>query len=159
MPLACCYLAARSAKTTKTKAPDSTGFPNESEAFKWSGRQDLNLRPLGPERVEGALVGVAESGEASQPVDVSGGQEKRGRRDGKLETQSEARFVVPVSYEQRPALKVVPERLLSVGEVAAELQVSKATVYKLCERGELPHLRVMNAIRVAPADLRRFIEG
>jgi excisionase family DNA binding protein len=39
-------------------------------------------------------------------------------------------------------------------EVAAVLWVSTATVYNLCHRGELPHLRVSNAIRVKPEDLR-----
>ena len=49
------------------------------------------------------------------------------------------------------------ERLLSVGEVAGKLGVSAATVYALVERGELAHVRVSNAIRVAPADLEAFI--
>jgi excisionase family DNA binding protein len=50
-------------------------------------------------------------------------------------------------------------RMLTVREVAAALQVSTATVYALCERGELPHLRVSNAIRVTPADLAAFVTG
>ncbi|MGO9917454.1 MAG: helix-turn-helix domain-containing protein [Isosphaeraceae bacterium] len=47
--------------------------------------------------------------------------------------------------------------LLSVREVAARLSVSTATVYALCARRELPHIRVLNAIRVAPLDLEAFI--
>jgi len=47
--------------------------------------------------------------------------------------------------------------LLSVREVAARLNVSTAMVYKLCNRGQLPHLRVSNAIRIPPADLAEFI--
>jgi integrase len=35
--------------TTKTKPPESVDFSNNSEGFYQSGRQDLNLRPLGPE--------------------------------------------------------------------------------------------------------------
>ncbi len=50
-------------------------------------------------------------------------------------------------------------RLLTVREVAERLAVSTATVYAPVERGELPHVRVSNAIRVAPADLAAFIEG
>ncbi len=50
-------------------------------------------------------------------------------------------------------------RLLTVREVAERLAVSTATVYALVERGELPHVRVSNAIRVAPADLAAFIEA
>jgi integrase len=57
-------------KTSKTKAPDSVGFPNESEAFKWSGRQDSNLRPLGPENIERGSQGLAGSGLQSQALDI-----------------------------------------------------------------------------------------
>jgi excisionase family DNA binding protein len=32
-----------------------------------------------------------------------------------------------------------------------------ATVYRLCERGELPHVRVVNSIRVRRADLEAFV--
>ncbi len=47
----------------------------------------------------------------------------------------------------------VPETLLTIREVAAQLRLSTATVYKLCAQGELPHVRVLNSIRVAPAVL------
>src|SRR5258707_11914070 len=40
------------------------------------------------------------------------------------------------------------DHLLSVRELAARLGGSTATVYKLCECGELPHIRVSNAIRI-----------
>ena len=49
--------------------------------------------------------------------------------------------------------------LLSVRQVAAQLGVCTATVYALCARGELPHVRVLNAIRVASGDLEAFVEG
>jgi excisionase family DNA binding protein len=44
-----------------------------------------------------------------------------------------------------------------VREVAARLGVSAATVYRLCDLGELAHVRVSNAYRIRPADLERFI--
>jgi len=47
--------------------------------------------------------------------------------------------------------------LLTVKQVAKRLQVSTATVYKLCEKGELAHVRILNSLRVAPADLSDFI--
>jgi len=49
------------------------------------------------------------------------------------------------------------DHLLSVREVAARLGASTATVYALCDRGQVPHVRVSNAIRIAPADLVDFI--
>ena len=47
--------------------------------------------------------------------------------------------------------------LLSVRETARRLGVSTATVYDLVERGEIAHVRVSNAIRIAPSDLADFI--
>jgi len=44
-----------------------------------------------------------------------------------------------------------------VREVAERLSVSTATIYTLCERGELPHVRISNAIRIEPAGLEEFI--
>jgi len=47
--------------------------------------------------------------------------------------------------------------LLTVREVAAFLHVCQETVYQLCARGDLRHVRVLNAIRVAPGDLAEFV--
>lgn len=49
--------------------------------------------------------------------------------------------------------------LLSVRQVAGQLGVCTATVYALCAKGALPHVRVLNAIRVAVGDLEAFVEG
>jgi excisionase family DNA binding protein len=49
--------------------------------------------------------------------------------------------------------------LLSVSEVGRRLGVCTATVYALCAKGALPHVRVLNAIRVAPRDLEAFVDG
>ena len=51
------------------------------------------------------------------------------------------------------------ERLLSVREAARVLGLSRASVYRLCERGELPHVRLSNVVRIDPAELARFIKG
>jgi excisionase family DNA binding protein len=48
---------------------------------------------------------------------------------------------------QGPRLGARPP-LLTVREVAAHLKLSTATVYKLVDRGDIPHVRVSNAIRV-----------
>ena len=49
--------------------------------------------------------------------------------------------------------------LLTVRQVALALGVCTATVYALCADGALPHVRVLNAIRVAPGDLEAFVEA
>ena len=47
--------------------------------------------------------------------------------------------------------------MLTVREVAVQLGVCPATVYGLCARGELPHVRVSNAIRIRPTDLEALL--
>jgi excisionase family DNA binding protein len=49
--------------------------------------------------------------------------------------------------------------LLSVREAAHQLGLCTATVYGLCAEGALPHIRILNAIRIAPADLEAFIDA
>jgi excisionase family DNA binding protein len=48
---------------------------------------------------------------------------------------------------------------LSVGEVAKQLRVSSATVYRLIDRGELQQTRVSNAIRISLANLATYLRG
>jgi len=50
------------------------------------------------------------------------------------------------------------DRLLTVKEVARRLQVCNATVYKLCDKGELAHVRILNSVRIPQADLADFID-
>ena len=62
----------------------------------------------------------------------------------------------------RRALGVVRggrDELLSVRDVVAHLGVCAATVYRLATEGQLAHVRVLNAIRVAPRDLEAFVEA
>ncbi len=51
----------------------------------------------------------------------------------------------------------LPERLLTIREIAEILSVSRATVYSLIERRELDHVRVSNAIRIRPENLVRYL--
>ncbi|WP_041448612.1 helix-turn-helix domain-containing protein [Anaeromyxobacter sp. Fw109-5] len=46
------------------------------------------------------------------------------------------------------------EKFLTVREVARRLRVSTATVYKLCARGELVHVRVLNVVRIPATALQ-----
>jgi excisionase family DNA binding protein len=49
------------------------------------------------------------------------------------------------------------DRLLKVAEVAEHLGVCNATVYRLCDSGELPHVWIVNSIRIRPADLEALL--
>jgi excisionase family DNA binding protein len=62
-----------------------------------------------------------------------------------------------VLHASRAPVRAVPEELLTVREVAARLRLSTATVYKLCTRGDLPHVRILNSIRVTPSGLNAFL--
>ena len=46
---------------------------------------------------------------------------------------------------------------MTVADVAKRLGVSRSTVYQLCERGELQHVRVSNAIRVPTSMLTEYL--
>ncbi len=48
------------------------------------------------------------------------------------------------------------EQMLTVREAARRLGVSTATVYKLCERGDLAHVPILNAVRIASEALAAF---
>ena len=68
-------------------------------------------------------------------------------------------FAAPVLHGSA-GLRVVRggrNRLLTVRQVAEGLEVSTSTVYALIERGEIAHVRVSNAIRVAPTDLAAYL--
>jgi excisionase family DNA binding protein len=67
-----------------------------------------------------------------------------------------APILLPKNSSSRSA-HGVRERLLSVTEVARTLSVCDATVYKLCARGLLGHVRILNAIRVPPASVDAFV--
>jgi excisionase family DNA binding protein len=47
--------------------------------------------------------------------------------------------------------------LLSVADVARRLNVCEATVYKLCARGALEHVRILNAVRILPEALESYL--
>jgi excisionase family DNA binding protein len=67
-------------------------------------------------------------------------------------------FVPPVFRRKRTSRsRENAECLLNVKEVARQLGVCTRTVYELCTGGALPHIRILNAIRIAPADLRKFV--
>ena len=89
---------------------------------------------------------MAPGASASQPVGNPGGGPTAAvpplAPDGTVATPHGA----PVVRKSEGAGSI--GRLLTVREVAERLMVCNATVYALCERGELRHLRVSNAIRI-----------
>jgi excisionase family DNA binding protein len=49
--------------------------------------------------------------------------------------------------------------LLTVAEIAQSLRVSRMTIYRLVERGNLPSVRVGHSIRVPAAAVRAYLDG
>jgi excisionase family DNA binding protein len=58
---------------------------------------------------------------------------------------------------QDTARVILPEKLLTVREVAERLGVCRATAYGMVERGDLPAVRIASAVRVHPADLQALV--
>jgi excisionase family DNA binding protein len=52
-----------------------------------------------------------------------------------------------------------PLEVLLVADVAAELRVSQATVYKICACGQLAHFRVAGALRIRREDLEAYVKS
>jgi excisionase family DNA binding protein len=133
----------------KDEAPGIAAFANETRGFK-SGRQDLNLRPLGPEAASSFVDGLGLSSTGADSQDISGAGSSSlpdgVGRDGPIRTESWA----PVG---RPPLLLGVELLLTVKQVAVLLGVCRATVYAMVERGELPHVRLGGLVRIRPDEL------
>jgi excisionase family DNA binding protein len=51
------------------------------------------------------------------------------------------------------------EPLLTINEVAAALRVSKMTIYRLVQAGELPAIRIGRSIRVPASALRAYLDN
>jgi excisionase family DNA binding protein len=49
------------------------------------------------------------------------------------------------------------EALLTPGEVAEKLKISKAMAYLIIKRGDMPAVRIGSLVRVRRADLERYI--
>jgi excisionase family DNA binding protein len=65
--------------------------------------------------------------------------------------------IAPKARERTaPGLQTL-EAWLTPAEVAARLRVCRATVYKLCAKGELGHVRVGLSVRIAQSHVNAFL--
>jgi excisionase family DNA binding protein len=58
-----------------------------------------------------------------------------------------------------PAPRHRPPQLLTVAEVAELLHVSRMTVYRLVNTGDLQAYRIGHTVRIKPADFHAFMRG
>ena len=143
---------------TTTQEKREAGTPSVSREIPAScvaGSTGLEPVASGVTVSEPRLAGI---GRSLQPVAIAQGV---GDRDSSA-SPGFAAFSRPrvTPGLQSPSVKIVPsERLLSVRQVAAWLGVSTSTIYGLCRDGKLPHVRVSNAIRLAPEALEELVGG
>jgi excisionase family DNA binding protein len=57
-----------------------------------------------------------------------------------------------------PAIPTARTRLLTVADIIAALRISRSSVYRLFESGQLPWIQIGSSRRVRPEDLTQFIE-
>ena len=140
------------ATDSKNEGRSPSGFPSESAALRWSGRQDLNLRPLAPQGPPPDFHGVAPVSTECHPAEVT-----EVCRTGSFHTEA------PNAYKDTPfgapVARLTRVQWLTPGEVAARLQVCRATVYKLCDAGQLGYARVGLSIRISEQQLGAFLSG
>ena len=149
----------------------------DSREFTESGREDLNLlRPFGPETAVAASQPMRTVCKLARTIPNAGGREVQ---PSQLSTGVSKDFTTRLlpeiesgfAPETAPKVATTPtaadlvalhggrDQLLSVADVAERLAVCGATAYRLCERGELAHVRIVNSIRVRRADIDALIGG
>ncbi len=115
-------------------------------------------------------LGSKEGGLAPRGTTLQASEKIGNRQDAVLhESPRIAPIRSPFATRLLPGSRTAPERLavlrggrdglLSVREAAEQLGLCTATVYGLCADKALPHVRILNAVRIAPADLAAFIAG
>jgi len=151
----------------------------KSDKFKPGTAVEIKLGYVG-EAEDGLQGRGADAGSGAHPArsDAPGG--RRVRQRAGLHQRDPDRFVGSCRHSQpmpgagdsrsgdlhsvsfgagicSPFAAPVLQAFLTVREVAARLSVSTATVYKLCTTHQLPCVRVLGAIRIAPADVAAYI--
>jgi excisionase family DNA binding protein len=98
---------------------------------------------------------LALPGTSSHPLDSPQEVHPAHPLNGTPAKPGEAGFVPVVSPGIRRKL-LLPEQLLSVRQAAELLSIS-ASLYKLCAKNQVAHVRIGNALRFADADLEAFL--
>ena len=111
----------------------------------------MNLRPLGPERQPGHFDRGTAWHHVASPRQHWGCRSSN-PLNGTAAKPCEAGFVPQVSHDFRARL-LLPGQLLTVRQAAERLNISTASLYKLCAQNQVAHVRVGNTIRFNPADV------
>lgn len=129
---------------------DTGAAESEPTTLGLRGRVDPNSRKRSQ--------GVAVDSKRSQIHQVGEGAPATLRQKLHPKSQPFGALVVQASPEAGGSGSGLIGPYLTAREVAARLRVCTATVYRLCDAGELMHVRVSNAVRVGEGDLRAFLQ-
>lgn len=144
----------------KVEGPDSVGNPSEIRPFQWSGRQDLNLRPLGPEPAPALPLESALFRNRPETRQIQSDGSFRGSECFPRLVTTDATQTLPGpepnATRETPDEQLGDSRMMTPKEVAEEFRVSLATVYRWVSSGGLPHERAGNAIRIRRSALEDF---
>jgi len=144
------------ASASYAEAPDHLPNRKKIRGLHWSGRLDLNRRPLAPQAMNEHRI-------RCQRFANSRKSSNRGDYDGpdvptnQPVSRNFAANLLPPSRRSADELNGGIEQLLTVRQVAEHFGVCTATVYKWAAAGKLPHVRLVNVIRVRPQDLTRLL--
>jgi excisionase family DNA binding protein len=128
------------------------------QSVSWWALQDSNLRPLPCESARGSRQTYTDLVKSSQSLDIAESARSDLRHDlAPFFSRLGPNWVQCLSSNH---FRVGSSRhaLLAVRQVAQFLGVSTATVYRLCERGDLVHVRVSHGIRVQLPDLAAYVD-
>jgi excisionase family DNA binding protein len=108
----------------------------------------------------GSAVAGARSG--SQGVGMIQERDRAGVQPSQALTANRRDFTSPVLPRQTGGRRLRStdsgDELLTIKEIAAQLKISTATVYKLVDSGALRHSRILNAVRVSRRDLHEYVD-
>jgi excisionase family DNA binding protein len=141
------------ASCPKAEAPDRPGKSRKIRGLQWSGRLDLNQRPLAPQARldhESQSAGLSNDSQCLETLHLA--------RAMLSPEFADIRSEVNAPVMQEIGSEAACLRLLTVKQVAARLQVSTATVYALCERGALAYVRVStHSIRIDEREVAELV--
>jgi excisionase family DNA binding protein len=138
------------------REPETVGKPEANRGFKLVGETGFEPATPCPERRSGYFDQLAPPGTASHPLDNTEEVRPAHPLNGTQDKPCEAGFVPQVSHDFRAKL-LLPEQLLTVRQAAERLNISTASLYKLCAQNQLAYVRVGNAVRFPKEDLAQMI--
>jgi excisionase family DNA binding protein len=114
----------------------------------YSFSEDSGSQPQQPE------AGFLEQGKHATVIAPTGERRRKRRRSPPSDSPLTINSVIDKCLP-----RTARERLLTVGEVASQLSVSRACVYRLAEGRKIPFIRIGGIIRFVSDDVDLFLQS